>query len=139
LKRTACKASSARGSVVIAGSYIGFLGIAFAFGLTLLVMVYAIGIGDSAKAQKYGDFLKEAGYGEGHAMPPITLSTTSDYLDLCEYIQHELMEKQMRELDIMKSSKSIDSETHERLQTLIRMHEEKQEETEAVLKKIWAE
>jgi aquaporin Z len=31
------------GSAVIAGSYIGFLGISFAFGLTLLVMVYAIG------------------------------------------------------------------------------------------------
>jgi len=36
--------------------------------------------------------LREAGYGEGHSMPPITLSTTSDYLDLCEYIQHELAE-----------------------------------------------
>jgi hypothetical protein len=53
--------------------------------------------------------------------------------------QHELMEKQIRELDLMKSSKSIDSDTHERLQTLIRMHEEKQEETEDVLRKIWAE
>ncbi len=31
------------GSVVIAGSYIGFLGISFAFGLAVLVMVYAIG------------------------------------------------------------------------------------------------
>ena len=31
------------GSAVIAGSYIGFLGISFAFGLTLLVMVYVIG------------------------------------------------------------------------------------------------
>jgi len=31
------------GSVVIAGSHVGFLGIACAFGLTLLVMVYAIG------------------------------------------------------------------------------------------------
>ncbi len=31
------------GSAVIAGEYIGFLGIAFAFGLTLLVMVFAIG------------------------------------------------------------------------------------------------
>ena len=31
------------GSAVIAGSHIGFLGIAFAFGLTVLVMVYAIG------------------------------------------------------------------------------------------------
>jgi aquaporin Z len=31
------------GSAVIAGSYIGFLGIAFAFGLTLLALVYTIG------------------------------------------------------------------------------------------------
>ena len=31
------------GSAVIAGRYIGFLGISFAFGLTVLVMVYAIG------------------------------------------------------------------------------------------------
>ena len=31
------------GSAVIAGEYIGFLGIAFAFGLTLLVMIFAIG------------------------------------------------------------------------------------------------
>jgi len=31
------------GSAVIAGQYIGFLGISFAFGLTVLVMVYAIG------------------------------------------------------------------------------------------------
>jgi aquaporin Z len=30
-------------SAVIAGNYIGFLGVAFAFGLTLLVMVYAFG------------------------------------------------------------------------------------------------
>ncbi len=31
------------GSAVIAGQHVGFLGIAFAFGLTVLVMVYAIG------------------------------------------------------------------------------------------------
>jgi hypothetical protein len=49
------------------------------------------------------------------------------------------MEKQIRELDLMYSSKSIDLDTRERLQTLIKMHEEKEEETEAVLGKIWAE
>src|SRR5512136_871823 len=31
------------GSAVIAGKFIGFLGIAFAFGLTVLAMVYAVG------------------------------------------------------------------------------------------------
>lgn len=31
------------GSVVLAGKYVGFLGIAFAFGLTLLILVYTIG------------------------------------------------------------------------------------------------
>jgi aquaporin Z len=31
------------GSVVLAGSHIGFVGVAFAFGLSLLVMVYTIG------------------------------------------------------------------------------------------------
>ncbi len=31
------------GSAVIAGKYIGFAGISFAFGLTVLAMVYAIG------------------------------------------------------------------------------------------------
>lgn len=31
------------GSAVVAGTYIGFLGISLAFGLSLVVMVYAIG------------------------------------------------------------------------------------------------
>lgn len=34
--------------------------------------------------------LIEAGYPGGLGLPEITLTTTSDYLDLCEYIQHEL-------------------------------------------------
>jgi peptide/nickel transport system substrate-binding protein len=33
-----------------------------------------------------------AGYPGGAGLPAITLTTTSDYLDLCEYIQHELSE-----------------------------------------------
>ena len=31
--------------------------------------------------------LEEAGYPGGKGLPPITLSTTSDYLDICKYIQ----------------------------------------------------
>jgi oligopeptide transport system substrate-binding protein len=34
--------------------------------------------------------LIEAGYPNGEGLDEITLTTTSDYLDLCEYIQHEL-------------------------------------------------
>jgi len=35
-------------------------------------------------------FLAKAGYPGGQGLPPILLTTTSDYLDLCEYIQFEL-------------------------------------------------
>jgi len=34
--------------------------------------------------------IREAGYGSGRDIPVIQLTTTSDYLDLCEYIQFEL-------------------------------------------------
>jgi peptide/nickel transport system substrate-binding protein len=36
------------------------------------------------------ELLSLAGYPGGEGLPPITLTTTSDYQDLCEYIQHEL-------------------------------------------------
>lgn len=35
-------------------------------------------------------YLNEAGYPNGKGLEEITLTTTSDYVDLCEYIQHEL-------------------------------------------------
>lgn len=34
--------------------------------------------------------LADAGYPNGNGLPPVSLTTTADYLDLCEYIQHEL-------------------------------------------------
>ena len=37
-----------------------------------------------------GKLLREAGYDQAHEVPPIKLTTTSDYLDLCEFIQHDL-------------------------------------------------
>lgn len=40
--------------------------------------------------------LKEAGYPQGEGLPEIILTTTSDYLDLCEYIQHELSQLGIR-------------------------------------------
>jgi peptide/nickel transport system substrate-binding protein len=36
--------------------------------------------------------LEEAGYPEGKGLPEIRLTTTSSYLDLCIYIQHELQQ-----------------------------------------------
>lgn len=33
--------------------------------------------------------LSEAGYPGGQGLPPIVLTTTSNYLDICQYIQHE--------------------------------------------------
>ncbi|MCK4569463.1 MAG: ABC transporter substrate-binding protein [Bacteroidales bacterium] len=37
------------------------------------------------------ELLEKAGYPGGAGLPAITLSTSSEYLDLCKYIQHELM------------------------------------------------
>jgi len=37
-------------------------------------------------------FLNKAGFKGGKGLPVITLTTTSDYLDICEYIQFELSE-----------------------------------------------
>lgn len=36
--------------------------------------------------------LAEAGYPNGEGLVPITLSTTDDYVDICEFIQHQLSE-----------------------------------------------
>jgi peptide/nickel transport system substrate-binding protein len=40
--------------------------------------------------------LTQAGFPDGKALPEITLLTTSDYIDLCEYIQHELLQVGIR-------------------------------------------
>jgi oligopeptide transport system substrate-binding protein len=42
------------------------------------------------------ELLTRAGYPNGTGLPGITLTTTSDYQDLCEYIQHELSEVGIR-------------------------------------------
>ena len=41
---------------------------------------------------KVRNLLSEAGFPNGTGLQPITLTTTSDYLDLCEYIQQQLSE-----------------------------------------------
>jgi len=54
---------------------------------------------DSSRKQVYDynpdlarKLLFDAGFPNGEGLPPITLSTTADYLDLCKYIQHQLSE-----------------------------------------------
>ncbi|MDY0279967.1 MAG: ABC transporter substrate-binding protein [Salinivirgaceae bacterium] len=44
---------------------------------------------DQSKAR---ELLKEAGYEGGKGLKPITLTTTPDYLDIGEYIQHEALQ-----------------------------------------------
>lgn len=42
---------------------------------------------DPSRAKK---LLAEAGFPEGRGLPEITLTSTSDYLDICKYIQHQV-------------------------------------------------
>jgi len=44
----------------------------------------------SYDTQKALRLLKEAGFDHGKGLPPITLTSTSDYLDICKYIQAQL-------------------------------------------------
>lgn len=49
-------------------------------------------MGYSYDPDRARELLAVAGYPMGEGLPEITLTTTSDYQDLCEYIQHELYE-----------------------------------------------
>ncbi|NNC82853.1 MAG: ABC transporter substrate-binding protein [Flavobacteriales bacterium] len=49
--------------------------------------------------------LIEAGYPDGEGLEEITLSTTSDYVELCEYIQHQLGRIGLKvEVDVLPTS-----------------------------------
>jgi len=40
-----------------------------------------------------GLYIRKAGFGAGTELPPFTLTSTSDYLDICKYIQHQMGEQ----------------------------------------------
>lgn len=47
-------------------------------------------IGYAFQPDSVRQLLRRAGYPGGKNLPPLTLSTTSDYVDLCEFVQHQL-------------------------------------------------
>lgn len=49
-------------------------------------------VGYSFQADSVEKLLEEAGYPNGQGLQPIALNTTPQYLDLCEYVQHQLSE-----------------------------------------------
>ena len=51
--------------------------------------------GYSYNPAKSAELLAAAGYPGGRGLPPITVTTSADYLDLCKYIQHELRKSGM--------------------------------------------
>jgi oligopeptide transport system substrate-binding protein len=60
--------------------------------------------------------LAEAGFPEGKGLPDITLTTVSDYLDLCEFIQHELSQIGIKiKIDVMNSAPYRQSLTNSKL------------------------
>ena len=46
--------------------------------------------GHSYDPEKAADLLEDAGFPNGEGLPPITIYTTSQYVDLCEYIQSQV-------------------------------------------------
>lgn len=65
------------------------------YGIVPVGMPYhdtAIARGYTYNPDKARALLARAGYPGGKGLPEITLSTTSSYLDLCEYLQHQLGE-----------------------------------------------
>lgn len=55
--------------------------------------------------QKAKDLLRETNYPDGNGIPPITISSTSDYVDLCEYLQHAWQKIGLKvEIDVLAGS-----------------------------------
>lgn len=50
------------------------------------------GSGYSYRPDSVRAILRRAGFPGGEGLPPLRLSTTSDYVDLCEFVQHQLGE-----------------------------------------------
>ena len=76
---------------------------------------------DSVKGYTYDpdkarDLLKKAGYPNGEGLEEITLTTTDDYRDLCEFIQHQLAEVGISiEIEISTGATFRDMVAHSKL------------------------
>lgn len=50
------------------------------------------GYGYTYQPERSRELLSDAGFGPGNPVPPITLVTTSEYLDLCKFFQSQLLD-----------------------------------------------
>jgi peptide/nickel transport system substrate-binding protein len=74
-------------------------------------------VGYRYNPDKARDLLYQAGFPEGKGLPEITLSTTSAYLDLCEYIQKQLNEIGIKiKIDVLPAAIHSESAARGKLQ-----------------------
>jgi peptide/nickel transport system substrate-binding protein len=74
-------------------------------------------VGYRYNPDKARDLLYQAGFPDGKGLPEITLSTTSAYLDLCEYIQKQLNEIGIKiKIDILPAAIHSESAARGKLQ-----------------------
>lgn len=77
---------------------------------------YNPGVGYEYNPDSVRVILRRKGYPGGEGLPALKLSTTADYVDLCEYVQHQLGEFGIRiSVDVLPASVHREQSNHGKL------------------------